>query len=163
VNELVDRQRAPQRWRLLMARLSFVLSVFLLFAVAAPAGAASYGDFTQRAFDEAQQAGKLILLDVWASWCPTCVQQERIIRPIVADPKFSDLVILRIDFDKERARLFDKLPQIDEKALLRRLNVQQQSTLIIYRGNKEVARSTGETDSGALREFLARAVDAPPS
>jgi thioredoxin 1 len=146
-----------------MARLSFVLSVFLVFAVLAPAGAASFGDFTQRAFDEAQRAGKPILLDVWASWCPTCAQQEPTIRQIVADSKFSDLVILRIDFDKERARLFDKLRQLDEKALLRRLMVQRQSTLILYRGSKEVARSVGETDPDALREFLARAVDTPRS
>jgi thioredoxin 1 len=146
-----------------MARRSFFLSVLLLFAVLAPAGAASFGDFTQRAFDEAQQAGKPILLDVWASWCPTCARQDRAIRQIVADSKFSDLVILRIDFDKERARLFDKLPQIDEKALLRRLMVQQQSTLILYRRSKEVARSVGETDPDALREFLARAVDTPRS
>jgi thioredoxin 1 len=146
-----------------MARLSFALSVFLLLSAAAPAGAASYGDFTQGAFDAAQQAGKPILLDVWASWCPTCVLQERSIRQIIADPKFSDLVILRIDYDKERARVFDKLPRIDEKALLRRLKVEEQSTLIIYRGSKEIARLVGETDPGALQEFLARAVDTPPA
>jgi thioredoxin 1 len=146
-----------------MARRSFFLCVLLLFAVLAPARAASFGDFTQRAFDEAQRSGKPILLDVWASWCPTCARQEPTIRQIVADAKFADLVILRIDFDKERARLFDKLPQIDEKALLRRLAVQQQSTLILYRESKEVARSVGETDPDALREFLARAFDMPPS
>jgi thioredoxin 1 len=146
-----------------MARPSFVLSVFLLLAVLAPARAASLGDFTQRAFDAAEQADKPILLDVWAPWCPTCARQDPAIREIVADAKFADLVILRIDFDKESARIFDKLPQIDEKALLRRLNVQHQSTLILYRGNQEIARSVGETDPDALRAFLAKVVDAPRS
>jgi len=133
-----------------MTRLRMLFTVLLLFAAAVPADAASLQPFTPGVFQKAQQAGKPIVLDVWASWCPTCKQQEPTLSQILADPEFADLVFLRIDFDKD-------------KALLRKLKVQQQSTLITYRGAKEIGRSTGETDPGALRNFVAKAIEPPPS
>jgi thiol-disulfide isomerase/thioredoxin len=35
---------------------------------------AAMTEFTMAAFKAAQKAGKPILVDVWASWCPTCVK-----------------------------------------------------------------------------------------
>jgi len=129
-----------------MTRVIFIVSMLCAAAFGTVAHAASYESFTPQRFEAAQQSGKPIVLDIWASWCPVCAKQEPAIRQIVQDSKFADLVMLRIDFDKE-------------KALLRSLKVTQQSTLIAYAGKREVERSTGVTDPAELRALLAKAVD----
>ena len=55
-----------------------------------------------------------------------------------------DLVVYDVDFDTA-------------KDVLRQFRVTQQSTLIVFKGQKEVARSTGETDPGSLRSLVAKA------
>lgn len=88
--------------------------------------------YSQEAFDAAQKAGKPILVEVSAPWCPICKTQKPILAKLSADPRFKDLQIFDIDFDSQ-------------KDLLRKLNVRTQSTLIAYKGSVETGRSVGET------------------
>lgn len=98
--------------------------------------------FDAEAFRTAQAAEKAILLDVTAPWCPTCKQQRPIVEQI--EKEKPDLVVYEVDFDTA-------------KDVLKRFRVQYQSTLIIFRGTKEVARSTGETDPARIRAMIAKA------
>lgn len=93
------------------------------------------------AFAADEKAGKHILLHIQASWCPTCAAQRPILSQLKKLPELQDLVVYNIDFDTD-------------KALLRTLKVQTQSTLILYRGETEVGRSTGETKPEAIRALL---------
>jgi thioredoxin 1 len=97
--------------------------------------------FDTKAFQQAQSAGKTILVDVAASWCPTCRQQ----RPIVQDieKEKPNLIVYEVDFDTA-------------KDVLKRFHVQYQSTLIMFRGVNEVGRSTGETDPEQIRALVAK-------
>ncbi|MCJ2076238.1 thioredoxin family protein [Methylobacterium sp. E-016] len=88
--------------------------------------------YSQEAFDAAQKAGKPILVEVSAPWCPICKTQKPILAKLSADPRFKDLQIFDIDFDSQ-------------KDLLRKLDVRMQSTLIAYKGAVETGRSVGET------------------
>lgn len=98
--------------------------------------------FDAKAFQSAQAAQKAILVDVTASWCPTCRQQRPTVQQI--EKEKPDLVVYEVDFDKA-------------KDVLKQFRVQYQSTLIVFRGNKEVARSTGETDPALIRGLIAKA------
>ena len=98
--------------------------------------------FDAKAFQSAQAAEKVILIDVTASWCPTCRQQRPIVEEI--EKEHPDIVVYEVDFDTA-------------KDTLRRFRVQQQSTLIVFKGTKEVARSTGETDPAPLRSLVGKA------
>ena len=98
--------------------------------------------FDAKAFQASQAAGKSILVDITASWCPTCKQQKPIVQEI--EKEHLDLVVYDVDFDTA-------------KDVLRQLRVQHQSTLIVFKGQKEVARSTGETDPAPLRSLVAKA------
>ncbi len=100
--------------------------------------------FEQAAFAAAQKAGKPILVDIWASWCPTCAQQKPIIEKLAADPVFKDLVILKVDFD-------------NQKDVVRAFGARSQSTLIVFHGEQEQGRSVGDTDAASIRALLARA------
>jgi thioredoxin 1 len=106
---------------------------------------AAMAEFTMEAFKAAQKAGKPILVDVWASWCPTCKAQGPILKSLLADPKNKDLVMLRVNFDT----------QTD---VLKAFNVQSQSTLIVFKGAKETGRSVGDTEAGSIGALLATAI-----
>ncbi len=116
----------------------FIISLF----VAAAAWAAG-NPYDQAGFDAAQAAGKPILVEIHADWCPTCRAQEPIISELLQDPKNADLVVLRVDFD-------------NQKDVVKRFRTQYQSTLILFKGDKEVSRSTGETRKDAIAAQLAK-------
>ena len=113
----------------------------LFFAAAAWAAGKP---FDQAGFEAAQAAGKPILVEIHADWCPTCRAQEPIISELMRDPKNADFVVLRVDFDQQ-------------KDVVKRLRTQYQSTLIVFRGKKEISRSTGETRRDAIAAQLAKA------
>ena len=117
--------------RTLIALLAFAPVAFSSLAVTT-AQAGETRPYSQKAFDAAQKAGKPILVEVSAPWCPICKTQKPILAKLSADPRFKELQIFDIDFDSQ-------------KALLRKLDVRTQSTLIVYKGSVETGRSVGET------------------
>ncbi len=122
---------------------SFLRTAIAIAAVVALPSLANAGQpFDAKAFQTAQAAGKSILVDVTASWCPTCKQQKPIVQEI--EKEHPDLVVYDVDFDSA-------------KDVLKQFRVQYQSTLIVFKGSKEVARSTGETDPAPLRALVAKA------
>lgn len=121
-------------------------TVLALIAVVALAGAARAEQaFTKEAFAAAQKAGKSVVVHVYAPWCPTCRAQEPILQKIEADPKFSGLTNFRVDFD-------------GQKDALRALRATNQSTIIVFKGAKEVGRSVGETSESAIGALLGKAL-----
>jgi hypothetical protein len=102
--------------------------------------------FTQAVFATARSAGKPILVAVTASGCPICVRQRSILSVLFTDPAFSRLDVYQIDFDSQ-------------KDAVRAMGATEQGTLIVYRGKAERGRSTGESDPGAIRALLTKAVE----
>jgi thioredoxin 1 len=108
-------------------------------------GANAAQPYNPGAFQEAQKAGKTILLHVTAPWCPTCKAQH----PTVANLEKArpNLVVYEIDFDSA-------------KDTLRQFRVQSQSTLIVFKGTQEVGRSTGETNPDRIAALVAKGFEA---
>jgi thioredoxin 1 len=127
--------------RMLLADMTIMAATFW----AAITFAADRITFDQRAFEAAQAAGKSILVDVSAPWCPTCRAQKPIIEKLSLLPAYKDLQIFDVDFDTQ-------------KAVLHSLKVQQQSTLIVFKGSKETDRSVGSTDPNAIGDLLKKAI-----
>jgi thiol-disulfide isomerase/thioredoxin len=101
--------------------------------------------FDQKAFDAAQAAGRPILVEVTAPWCPVCKMQAPILSRLKAEPRFKDLAAFTIDFDSQ-------------KSLLKKFNVQMQSTLIVFKGKQETGRSTGDTNAASIEQLLAQSI-----
>jgi thioredoxin len=101
--------------------------------------------FDRAAFEAAQAAGKPILIEVSAPWCPTSKAQAPILSRLRNDPRFKDLVSLNIDFDSQ-------------KDLLKKFNVQMQSTFIVFKGKQETGRSTGDTNAGSIEALLGTSI-----
>jgi len=121
----------------------FVVAMSL--GVAAVAAFAGERPFNQAAFDKALADGKPVVVDFAASWCPTCKEQKPIVQALLKDAKRKSLTVFVADFDKE-------------EALKKQLKVTMQSTLVAFKGGKEVARSTGQTDKAELGALLDKAL-----
>lgn len=119
-----------------------VFASFLMLGVMAQA--ATEAKFDRQNFASAQQAGKPILVDVTASWCPTCAKQRPILSQLMKGPEFKDLVVYQVDFDTQ-------------KDVVRAMGAQMQSTLIAFHGASEKGRSTGDTNAQSIRSLLEKA------
>ena len=97
------------------------------------------------AFQAAQAAGKPILVDIYADWCSTCARQKPIISQLSDHPRFKDLVIFEVNFDTQ-------------KLIVRAFKARYQSTLIAFKGTKEVGRSVGDTRAAGIEALLDRAI-----
>jgi thioredoxin 1 len=118
-----------------------LLAGFLSLHGAASAHAATVAPFTEQAFKSAQAEGLPILVDISATWCPTCAQQKPIIDSLAATPAFAKLVILHVDFDTQ-------------KDVVRAMGARMQSTLIVFHGATIKGVSVGDTDADAIKALL---------
>ena len=115
------------------------------FATALPVLALQSPKFTPAALAEAQKAGKAVLVEISAPWCPTCKVQKPILDKLLSSDKYKSFVTLDVDFDSQKA---------DVAAL----KATMQSTLIVYKGDKEVGRSAGDTNAASIEALLAKAL-----
>ncbi|MFM9858961.1 thioredoxin family protein [Pseudoxanthobacter sp. M-2] len=138
---LDHRARLATRIAVTAAALLLAL-VATLFAATARAEVGT--PFTPAAFEAAQKAGKPILIDVNAPWCPVCKAQAPTLAALPAVPEFKGLTVFSVDFDTQ-------------KDVLRSLGVQKQSTLIVFAGAKETGRTVGDTDPASIRKLVATA------
>lgn len=114
------------------------------FAAATLAQALDVKPYTADALAAAQGAGKPVAVHFHADWCPTCIQQEKVIAQLQAESGL-DVTVLVADYDKE-------------KDLRRAMKVRSQSTLVVFRGKDEKARLAGDTDVGKWRTALKAAL-----
>ena len=122
-----------------------VLAMAAALSLGSPASAADKKPFDQKAFEQAQAAGKPILVEVTAPWCSTCKAQAPILSRLKSEPRFKDVVSFNIDFDSQ-------------KDLLKTFGVRMQSTLIAFKGKQEAGRSTGDTNPASIEALLAKAI-----
>lgn len=125
--------------------LKLLKSLLLVSLLASGAALAAGQPYDQARFDALQKAGKPILVMVHADWCPTCRAQEPILIDLLKQPEFQAITGLRVDFDSQ-------------KPIVRKFKVVYQSTLIVFKGGKEIARSTGDTHRDSIAALLKKAL-----
>jgi thioredoxin 1 len=123
-----------------------VLAAMAAAWLAAPtAFATEHVPYTTDALAAAKAAGKPILVEITAPWCPTCKAQKPILAELTGQPKFRDLVVIEVDFDSQ-------------KDAVRSLGAQMQSTLIAFKGGNEVGRSVGDTGKESIAALLDKTI-----
>lgn len=124
----------------------FFNTLFLmLFALLAGGALAAESTFEAAKFDALQKEGKPVLVAIHADWCPTCRAQAPIISELIATPEFSGITALRVDYD-------------GQKPVVKRFKASMQSTLIVFKGGKEVGRSVGDTRKEGIATLLKKAL-----
>jgi thiol:disulfide interchange protein len=114
----------------------------MMLASTGIANAIEFAPFDKSALDAAQAAGKPVVIDVTASWCSTCRAQTKIIDALAAKPEYKDVLVLKLDYDKQK----------DE---MRNLGAQNRSTLIAFRGAQETGRTVADTDPASVEQLIA--------
>lgn len=118
---------------------SVVLAATATVLLLLPLDAFAREPFDAKAFEQAQAAGKTVLIDVYASWCPICKKQQPTIARL--EKEKPSLVVYEVNFD-------------NDKSALKKFGVQSQATLIVFKGAKEVGRSTGESDAARIQALI---------
>jgi thioredoxin 1 len=85
--------------------------------------------FDQQKFKKALSEGKVVVVSSWIKYCYSCASQMKVLKEA------------KKDFDNIEYFAFD----VTNKNISNLFNVQYQSTLLIFKDNKEVYRSIGET------------------
>jgi thioredoxin 1 len=124
------------------ALLAFLCTALILLTAPAMAAEQPYSAAT---LDRLLAAGQPVVVDIQADWCPTCRAQAPIVKDLLATPELKNVTVLIADFDTELA-------------LRKSLKVANQSTLVVFRQGKEVARSTGDTSREGLAALLKKAI-----
>jgi len=94
--------------------------------------------FNKELFDKAQSEGKIVVVSSWIKYCTSCASQMKVLNK--AKNEFENLEYFSFDVrNKEISKLFD---------------VQYQTTLLIFKGNKEVYRSIGETNKDLIYKAI---------
>lgn len=120
------------------------LFALLLLGSASLVQALEVTPYSAAALALAQAADKPVALHFHADWCPTCRAQDKALESMKGE-KGLDLTILTVNYDTE-------------KDLKKRFNVRTQSTMVVLKGSKEVARLAGDTSADGIRGALKAAL-----
>ena len=108
-----------------MKKLFVLLLIILPFNLAA---AEKQTTFDNDVFNKAQSDGKTVVVSSWIKYCTSCASQMKALKDVEKD--FDNLIYLTFD--------------VTNREIAKQLNIQFQTTLVIYKNNKEVYRSLGE-------------------
>ena len=94
--------------------------------------------FNEELFKKAQSDGKIVLVSSWIEYCYSCASQMKVLDK--AKKEFENVEYFAFDVtNKEISSLF---------------NVQYQSTILIFKDNKEIHRSIGITNKDEIYKII---------
>ena len=96
--------------------------------------------FTKELFNKAQSEGKVVIVSSWVKYCSSCASQMKVLNK--AKNEFNNIEYFTFE--------------VKNKEISKLLNVQYQTTLLIFKDNKEIYRSIGETN----RDLIYKAIKA---
>ena len=94
--------------------------------------------YSKDLFNKALSEGKVVVVSSWIKYCTSCASQMKVLEKA------------KNDFDNMEYFAFD----VTNKEISKFFNVQYQTTLIIFKDNKEVYRSIGETTKELIYDAL---------
>ena len=121
-----------------------VIIIICLFSISAFA-MEKKTTFNKELFNKAQSDGKIVIVSSWIKYCTSCEGQMKILNQAKSEGKLSD-----INFDNIEYFTFD----VTNKKISNLLNVQYQTTLLIFKDKKLVYRSIGETSKDLIYKAI---------
>ncbi len=87
--------------------------------------------FTNEIFEKSQLDGKTVVIHSWNKTCTTCAKQVKILEKAKQD--FKDVIFLSFE-------------QTKDKKIAKFLGIDYWTTIVVYKNNKEISRSIGQTN-----------------
>ena len=101
--------------------------------------------FSKELFNKAQSEGKVVIVSSWIKYCTSCASQMKILKKAKKDGELSDIKFNNIEYFSF---------EVTNREIAGLLNVQYQTTLLIFKDNKEVYRSVGETTKDLIYQAI---------
>ena len=95
--------------------------------------------FTSEVFKKAQAEGKTVVINSWNKTCYTCGKQVKILDQ--AEKEFNDILFLSFE-------------QTKDKKIAKLLGIEYWTTIVVYKNNKEIARSIGQTKKSEIYSLI---------
>lgn len=124
---------------------SFLLFLSMLPLLLATSALAEQTPYSQPVFDKLIEDGKPVLVEVHADWCSTCRAQAKVTDALLRVKPYRGIRSLKVDYD-------------NQQDVIKALRASKQSTLIVFKGGKEVGRSLGDTTPEGIENLLKKAI-----
>jgi len=99
--------------------------------------------FKKELFLQAQKSGKTVVINSWNKTCSTCAAQSVVLKE--AKNEFKDVIFLS----------FEQTVDTDVAEFLK---IDYWTTIVIYKNNKEIARSIGQTNKSKIYSFIQKEI-----
>ena len=135
-----------------MHRRAFLAAVAAIPFLPRDAFAATgFVDYTDGLIVSALAEGKTVFVDYAAKWCSTCARQERVIQALLDEnPAYAqNVMFVKVDWDA-----FRRAPVTTSR------NIPRRSTLLVLKGDQELARLVAGTSTDDIRALLDTALAA---
>ena len=119
-----------------------LITLFLLFCLSANA-VEKKTNFSEEVFKNAKTSGKTVVINSYEVWCGTCGKQTKILDQ--AEKEFKDIVFLSYEQSKN-------------KDIAQKLGIKFWTTIVVYKGNDEVARIVGQTDKEIIYSAIQKGI-----
>ena len=116
----------------------FLIIIFTLFSFNSFAVDKST-TFTNEIFKKAQANGKTVVINSWNRTCSTCKKQIKILNK--AEKDFKEVLFLSFE-------------QTKEAEVAKLLDIDYWTTIVVYRNNKEIYRSIGQTNKSEIYNII---------
>ena len=100
-------------------------------------------NFSIKIFEEAKASGKTIVINSYEVWCGTCGKQTKILDQ--AEKDFKNIVFLSYEQSKNND-------------IAKKLGIKFWTTIVIYKGDNEVARIIGQTNKKIIYTAIQKGV-----
>jgi len=100
-------------------------------------------NFSEEIFEKAKVSGKTVVVNSYEVWCGTCSKQTKILDQ--AEKEFKDVIFLSYEQSKN-------------KNIAQKLSIKFWTTIVVYKGNDEVARIVGQTDKDIIYSAIQKGI-----
>ena len=121
-----------------MLKKFILLFIIQLFIINPSISMEKETTFNKKLFDKAQSEGKVVVVSSWIKYCSSCASQMKVLNKAKND--FKNIEYFTFEVTNREIADF--------------LKVQYQTTLLIFKDNKEVYRSIGETSREEIYKAL---------
>ena len=118
------------------------IALFLFICISANA-VEKKTNFSIEIFEKAKASRKTVVINSYEVWCGTCSKQTKILNK--AEKEFKDIIFLSYEQSKN-------------KNIAQLLKIKFWTTIVVYKGDYEIARIVGQTDKETIYSAIQKGI-----
>ena len=120
-----------------------ILVILILSFQVSLQAADKYTNFSLSSLESAKNEGKTIVINSYEPWCWSCRKQDKVLND--AKSEFGNVVFLTYQQGKHRD-------------IAEALNISVRTTIVVFKGKKEVARIIGQTGKEEIYSAIQKGI-----